>query len=94
MYTVAADNSTNSSITRRVSRAAEIWLSAARTLFAVCWPLNRVWLPVTPIEETVLVPVSGTARLCVKAVPGIGGKIWVVFTYCLPTLAFAERVGR
>jgi hypothetical protein len=35
MYAVAADSSTDSSITRSVSRAAETWLSAARTLFAV-----------------------------------------------------------
>ena len=50
MYTLAADSSTDSSIIRSVSRAAKTWLSAERTLLAVCWPLKSVCVPVSPTE--------------------------------------------
>ena len=35
-------SSTLCSSTRSASRAPETWLSAARVLLAVCWPLNSV----------------------------------------------------
>lgn len=78
---------------RSVSRAWETWLSADRTRFAVCWPLNRVCWPVTPIDFGVVYP------LIVNAAPlgkpgGIGGMSSVSLLNCSPSAAVAESVGR
>ena len=53
---VAADSSTVCSSTRNASRAPETWLSAARVLLAVCWPLNSVCVTVAPTLRGALAP--------------------------------------
>jgi hypothetical protein len=80
-------------MTRSVSRAIVTWLSAARTRFAVCCPLNNVWLTVAPTERGVLSPLAANDALVVRN-GGVGGMTCFMSVYSRPTEAFAETFGR
>jgi len=87
---VAPCSSTVCSSTRSASRAAETWLSAARVLFAVCWPLNSVCETVRPALRGALVPWTWERTSAVDVPPAVVRTS----VYCAPALAVTDTFGR